>query len=603
MVIGASRAVNKRVRWKLPASPVDRAAVALVAVQMGITVWALLRSSFAQDDFVILATAERSGLTVGYVFQRYAGHAFSGGFLVAWFQQRLTPSSWLLSSGFRLMLQLAASLLTWRLIRSLFGRRPGSVVVFAVYTASSLTMTALTYWSASLNYVPLQVGFPAMLLLTQRAVDRRGRAWVAPAATLAAILLFFEKGLVVAGIVTLFVLLYPVTPTAAPTLRARLVRQWRGLSLTWIVAIAYGSIYLFIPPEAGRAVSSEVVRRGATRLVFSAFVPSLVGGPWRWQGRSSGFPLVDTPRVGVFITRYAMLLAIVAVCVWVPRAIKAWALVALHLSVTLLLISRYRLGAFGEQLLAHAYYGSDTVITATLAIGMTMLGLPWDPATRQARPLSRRSGSAMVIGTVALLCSGGISTARFLSHTDRMTGAAYFERLVDSASELPPPVVLLDEQASEQALTRLFAPRNNLSYLLPAFAGAPAVADIVHTLYRVEPDGRVVRGRIDGVGSSDLERTGEVCSDSTAPIVVTLDSSLAERRWTVGLDYRTDRDLRVQVAHGPRSKTVVTLPASASRGYFAAFDGSGSVVQLRVDTPGIRLCISGLTVGQPVVAE
>ncbi len=599
----ADQAVSKRARWRLPVSPIDRAAVALIVVQMGITVWVLLRSSFAQDDFVILAIAENSGLTADYVFQRYAGHAFSGGFLVAWVQQRLIPTSWMLSSVIRLGLQLIASLLTWRLIRSLFGRRPGSVVVFSVYTASSLTMSALAYWSASLNYVPLQVGFPAMLLLTQRAVDHGGRAWVAPAATLAAMLLFFEKGLVIAGIVTLFVLLYPVTPSAGRTLRDRMVRQWRGLSLMWIVAVAYGSIYLFVPPEAGRGVSSEVLRRGAARLVFSAFIPSLIGGPWRWRGRSSGFPLVDTPQLGVFLTRYAMLLGFVAVCVWIPRAIKAWALVAIHLLVTFVLISRYRLGAFGEQLLSHPYYSSDTVLIAVLAIGMTALGLSWHPETRLPHALSRRSLSVMVVGTVALLGSSVTSIARFTSHTDRMTGAAYFERLIESAGELPQPVVLLDEQVSEQALTRLFAPRNNLSYLLPAFAGAPAVGEVVPTLYRVAPDGGVVRGRLDGVGSFDLGRTGEVCTNSAAPIAVTLDSNLPKGFWAVGLEYRVDRDTRVQVRHGPASNRLVTLTASASRGYFYVFEGSGSVLQLRVDTPDARLCLSGLTVGSPVIDE
>lgn len=599
----ADEAMNRPARWRLPAAGVDRAAIVLVTVHMLVTCWALLNSSFAQDDFVILATAEHSGLTPDYIFQRYAGHAYSGGFLVAWLQQRLVPSSWLLSALFRLGLQLVASLLTWKLIRALFGRRPGSVVVFAVYTASNLTLAALAYWSASLDYVPLQVGFPAMLLLTKRAVARGGRAWVAPAAVLSGILLFFEKGVVVAGIVTLFVLLYPITATAGRTFRERLSRQWRGLSLTWIVAVAYGSIYLLVPPAASESASATVIRRGAARLVFSAFVPSLIGGPWRWKSHSSGFPTVDTPRPVAFVLRYALILGLVAVCVWVPRAIKAWGLVAMHLLITLILISRYRLGAFGEQLLSHPYYSSDTLITAILAIGVTTLGLH-DVRTSVPPPRpSRRAHLAMVTGTSALVLSGLVSTARFVTSTAEMSGAPYFERLIETARKLPQPVVLLDQQASEQALTNLFAPRNNLSYLLPAFADAPAVAEVVPTLYRVATDGRVVRSRLDGTSSAELERDGEICVDSTTPITIKLDKRLPTNYWTVGVVYRTDRNVMVQVGHGPRSNRLVNLPAAASRAYFYDLEGSGSKVSLRVDTPDTRLCVAQLTIGEPVVDD
>ena len=106
------------------------------------------------------------------------------------------------------------------------------------------------------------------------------------------------------------------------------------------LAGGYVTLYIALAPAGARqpANTGEVVTF-VREIVGSTLLPGLLGGPWEWVDVGEGPPVTGTPEVLRWVTWIAFL-ALVIVTVSRRRiAARAWLLLALDLSMTVVLLA------------------------------------------------------------------------------------------------------------------------------------------------------------------------------------------------------------------------------------------------------------------------
>jgi hypothetical protein len=374
------------------------AGLALIAVTLAWRVQFLSHMYFRLDDFLDLDRAIESPFTWKYVSFNGVGHLIIGLRALAWVLVRTSLYNYPLDTAIDLVLVGLAGLAALRLLRSLFGDRPGILVPLAIYMFCPLTIPALGEWSSALEALPLQIAI-FMALDAHVRFLRTGlrRHFVAALFWIGFGLLFFEKALL------LPVLLFGVTSAyyAGETswlagMRRTLARykyQWAGyaaLMAAFVAILAKSLATSSAQPAAPRSTAAAL--KVTWGLIGRTFVPGAFGGPWSWLSDGT-FALAATALGLVAVTTVAAV-AILSWSVWYrPSAWRAWAILAgwlLVADVLPIVVGRVNI-YFLDVLATETRYVADAVPVLAICIGLAFMPLVGREPVPAAAPASARA--------------------------------------------------------------------------------------------------------------------------------------------------------------------------------------------------------------------
>jgi hypothetical protein len=374
---------------------VGLSAIVMIVLQLGWKAQFLSTLYFRQDDFHDLELAVEHSLNWSYLTFIGSGHLIIGLRAIAWAMVRVsTPYNWGVASAVSLAFVAAASFAAYRLLRNLFGPRPMTLVLLAIYLLSPLTIPDLGIWSSAMESVPLQLAI-LMALNSHVTYIRTGRWWHLAFAVfwVGFGLAFFEKGLV------LPVLLFAVTAaflTDRRTLLAgilrSLVKYWLAWAIYVVLDIGYAVLLAVSLRTSAAHPQSPTSASGAASfaggLMKESFLPGALGGPWQWLPTSdSSYSFAAPPTVLVWLSVVVAVLVIVASVLVRRIAWRAWAILALWIALAdVLPVVIGRVNSFSPAVLSlETRYVADAMPVLIVCLGLVFLPL----VTEQQRQVMR----------------------------------------------------------------------------------------------------------------------------------------------------------------------------------------------------------------------
>jgi hypothetical protein len=439
-----------RIGW-VRSNAVILAAVVLIVVQLCWKAYLLSRFFFRQDDFLLLDRALSRGLNLNYLFSFSGGHLRPAGLVVFWLVTRLSPYDWLLASAVTIAALAAGGVLMLRLLLILFGSRPAILVPLIIFLFTPLTLAGLSFWTTVTDWLPLQLTMLAATCSHVRYV-RSGRVGhvVAAAVWLGAGLLFDVQGAVVALLLFALTSAYLV-PGPWPAAAWRTLRSFRrAWTIYGVLITAYLVLFLIKlqtssqQPINPRHVSS--VLSLAAAMVRVGFVPSAVGGPWRWFAPGGDYGVAAETPVLTQVT-WVLAALIVGASLWYRRrALRSWLILAGWLLLAdFAPVAIARLTELPASLLGgETYYLADSAPVLAVCVGLAF----WPVVGEQDPYRVRRPRSVpLAVGAFALTGAflvGSIwSGITYLSSTSSARTRSYIDTARSALAGARPGTVIL----------------------------------------------------------------------------------------------------------------------------------------------------------------
>lgn len=586
------------------ARPAPRVVAACVVIIVAFTVlrtWVAAAGWFYWDDLILHGRAAAHRLPdPGLLLSDHDGHLMPGGMALAWVAAHTAPLDFRVPLVQIAVLQLLAGAALARMLWVLLRGRPVLLVPLVAILAIPLGLPAATWWAAALNALPLTAAMAWSVASTIRLAET-GRRRHAVAAVLATAvgLLFVEKSVLV-PVVAAAVLVGWWWVGRSGSVTPRVI--WKRTRVAWAaqgaVLVVWAAVFLVVVGRlGGRASFGEVegTRPGFLDLVDHTYrlavIPTVGGGPWRWDRWHPGPPMADPPVSVVLLG----VLACAGVLAWSlatrRRTGAVWAAVALYplLSVVLVAVGRAGPDTAAEIVQTLRYHPEFPLVLGAAA------ALALSAPRRGTSTAGRRSVPAGVVVLIALLASSAVSTLTYRTTWSEQPSRDYALPLLETLHDRSAP--LLDQDLPLEVLLPVTAPSHRLSSLLAGVPGIPPV-----TGWTTDP---VV---IDALGTL---HPAEVAALRTIPqgpepgcgyrvsgggARIPLDGPLIDRDWLVQLNLFADADGEVDVRLDEGAE--VTVPVSAGLGtVFVRVEGSGTGVTFTPEGGLGELCIGSGPVG------
>lgn len=586
------------------ARPAPRVVAACVVIIVAFTVlrtWVAAAGWFYWDDLILHGRAAAHRLPdPGLLLSDHDGHLMPGGMALAWVAAHTAPLDFRVPLVQIAVLQLLAGAALARMLWVLLRGRPVLLVPLVAILAIPLGLPAATWWAAALNALPLTAAMAWSVASTIRLAET-GRRRHAVAAVLATAvgLLFVEKSVLV-PVVAAAVLVGWWWVGRSGSVTPRVI--WKRTRVAWAaqgaVLVVWAAVFLVVVGRlGGRASFGEVegTRPGFLHLVDHTYrlavIPTVGGGPWRWDRWHPGPPMADPPVSVVLLG----VLACAGVLAWSlatrRRTGAVWAAVALYplLSVVLVAVGRAGPDTAAEIVQTLRYHPEFPLVLGAAA------ALALSAPRRGTSTAGRRSVPAGVVVLIALLASSAVSTLTYRTTWSEQPSRDYALPLLETLRDRSAP--LLDQDLPLEVLLPVTAPSHRLSSLLAGVPGIPPV-----TGWTTDP---VV---IDALGTL---HPAEVAALRTIPqgpepgcgyrvsgggARIPLDGPLIDRDWLVQLNLFADADGEVDVRLDEGAE--VTVPVSAGLGtVFVRVEGSGTGVTFTPEGGLGELCIGSGPVG------
>jgi len=611
------------VRW-LERHGLVLAGVLIVGVGLVIRAHFLSGLYFRQDDFRLLDRAYANPLDWSELTFIGAGHLIPGPYLVAWLVTRVSLYDYGLACAVSLAFAAAAALALLRLLRALFGDRPGILIPLACYVLCPLTMPDLGIWSSALESVPLQLAVFSAVHAQVRYV-RTGRKqdlasgvfWVAFG------LFFFEKGLVLPPL--LFAITSGFLMGSGPwraRVRACAARYWRA----WLAYLALLAVYSVVLKVSLRTSVSQPGSPGSvgnvltfvSELLRDTLVPGIVGGPWHWFPIPDRSYAVAAPGSLAWIAMIVLVLAIGASVLRARFAWRAWATFGLWLVLAdIVPVVIGRLGGYSAQVLGlESRYVADSVAVLAICIGLALW--PVRPAAEPrasdarsgvpaARPGPGQPAAAQFARTVVALATGVFLVSSLWSiqaYESVTTGAparAYIANATLAVQQAPARSVVVSGEVPAFIEIGDFGKWARTSTVIGDIARAEPAARLrwvsvpsgtFNKLMTFGPDGRLYLARVAGVASPPRP-AGSNCWAARGGRIAVPFSAAGSAFTTVlriGYYWNSPSPVRVTVRYGSQVRQVRFEP-----GLHGAY--------LPVGGPADRVVISGYGSAAPCVGD
>ncbi|GAA1481424.1 hypothetical protein GCM10009624_18640 [Gordonia sinesedis] len=631
-------------------------AVALIVAQLVIRGWLAASGGFYWDDLIFIGRASSQPiLSWDYLGAAHDGHFMPAAFLVAGITTVIAPVSWWLPAVTLVVLQAAASLAVWRMIRTVgavparsvatrgpgatavdsAGRRParavavasparawGALAALAFYLFTPMTVPSFAWWAAALNSLPMQAAMAwivadAVLLGRGGRSERSQRRIVIRSAVVFLVALaFFEKSLFILPVAFAAAVLVArwspasarLGPVTVAFLRAR--RLWTVLS---VIFVGWVLVYLSITDAAAGNHSVTQTLRLVWRSVNAAVVPSFVGGPWQWDRWIPSPPMGFAP-VWMVIAGWVIVALLV---VWsVRRRVGAVAILvctALYVVGAQIPVMWNRSSANTALELAQTMrYLPDSAVVITLAIALIAAS-----PVRSARPQSAESGArhardgipytttprlaAAVVAVTLVVASSLIAMASFSSAWRDDPTESYLASAKRSLAANREHT-MFDQSLPLEVLLPVAYPQNQISHTFGRVADRSPFGDSTDRLMVLDNTGALVPGAVTPRRTVTAGRGSCARPEIAGPSALRLDGPLIDWLWTVQIPYCATADGVVELSlAGGRS---VRVPVrSGLRVFYAQLSGHGTDVRIRPLTPGLALHTGSGRVGEVVDAR
>jgi hypothetical protein len=606
----ASEDLAVSARW-LRANPVPAVGLLLIGVQLLWKAGLLGRSFFRLDDYFYLEHASTQGLTWSYLTWVNAGHLDVVGSAVAWVLVRISPDDWTLASAATLVLLGCTCLALLRMLRTLFGDRPGILLLLALYLLSPLSLPGVSWWTVALEQLPLQLAvFCAVSAHVRYLRTRAFRHAVAAAGWQAAAMLSAFEGaavpLLLFAVTSAFFTSGPWSRALWPALRA----HWRAWGLYAALAAAYAALYLVrlgastVEP-AKPATFADVLTYAGT-LLRETFVPGAFGGPWRWSA-SGVEALTDPPAALAWMSWVLAVVVVLVSLMYAWRAWRAWAILAgwlIVVDIVPVLAGRSSLVSAAVLGLSARYVWDATGILA-LCLGLAFMPLAGAPGPwRSPRRLSRPEFATATTLITAIVFGSLWSFYDYPADSTAAAARSYLATARLALASAPSGTVIVDDPVPSDVLGGLFiGPVSQASNVLsPLLAGPPDGRPKFITqpdgtydhLLEFDGYGRLVPSSVLGVASQPLPGGGACWPAQGGSVVVRL-NSVAAGASTLRIGYLSSGPAQVLVTFGSRS-----LRYSVQEGLHAAYlpvaGASAATVVIR-QVSGAIPCIGDAAAG------
>lgn len=589
-----------------------------IALQVTLRLLVFGAGFFYWDDYVLQGRAAQFPLfSADFLLYLHNGHLMPGGFLVTGVLERLAPLDYWPVLFVMLVLQFLATWLTYRLLRSLIGPRPILLGLVALVALTPMSLLPGSWWSAAVNFLPLQICAAITGLLILKATRGGSRWWqVAAVAILVVSLAFFEKS-VLLPLVALAVAIAAGPPERGllEGIRSTVRRQWLYWVLAALVVIAYLVYYLGRAGAQSRPLfdSSGIVILVAETLL-RGLVPALVGGPLSYEAVGFGSALAD-PSVLVTAVALVIVLALVAYGLGQSaRSRAAWTLVGVWLLADVLSLVLGRSGfdmvlGLGTSL----RYTVDALVIIMVAAAVTLappVGQPDSPAASATRAALARQTAAhpRAWATGALAVTAVAIAACIVSHTSLIAPLAdnasrsWLMSIRKATAERGQGVSILDGPVPETVYDAIGYPHNLLSSVLAPLRSDIEVTDVIAEPVMFDDAGNLVAATVKGIESFPGPDGDCGWAVREEPVTIPIDGNLFPWEYTLRLRYLAANNATVPVRLGEGE----TRDISVSEGpheVLVRLDGNGSSVTVGPYGGPEGICIAQVAVGDLVPAE
>jgi len=593
--------------------PLDAvAAVVIVAAVL----WRLdiaSRGYLALDDFFLTTTVAGAPFSIDLLVTHHMNHFMPAPMLITWlFTQVFGLVYWpyllLLTAG-----QALVGLSFYRLLRQLCPPRFGLLIPLAVLLFCPLTLENSSWWWSGANLLPMQL---AMILAvgaqTKYVRTRRRRHLVSLGAAFVLGIAFYEKALLVAGLVFVTTACLFVSGGVFRSLGRTLRRYWPSWLVLASLSLAFLSLY------ASRA--QTVMRPPATvgdvitflrQLVASTLIPGLLGGPWKWFGEGDGAPFTATTATGTWLACAGFLIVVVVSVAFRPQAVRAWALLAAYTTLVAIVLGLTRLGlAFHGAAGLVPRYVADVVVVAALCLAVALFGVRGiadGVGTRAWRRPAFLNDPAMAAGTyivaagaiVAMVVGTAWTGSQFSD--DWATNAArdYVRTASAELANAPEGTEFFDGPVPERVLLGLFWPANLQSHFFAPMRPQPTFVDMAEEPSVFDNAGHIRPMKVGGVGTTpgpDVDCGYFVAGGHTR--WMPLAAPIFEWSWVARVGYLSSGNSTAVLRLGDSERRF-----RVSRGLheiFFGINGGGGAVELTIDDPTVTLCVDKVIIGKPV---
>jgi hypothetical protein len=601
--------LSRSTRW-LRAHPVPATGLLLIAAQLLWKAGVLGQSFFRLDDYYYLEHASTEGLTWSYLTWVDSGHLDVVGSAIAWVLVRISPDDWTLASAATLVLLGCTCFALLRLLRTLFGDRPGILLLLALYMLSPLSLPGLSWWTVTLEQLPLQLAIFCALSAHVQYLQTKGlRHAVAAAAWLAVAMLSSFQGAAVPLLLFAVTSAFAVTGGWSRALWPTLREHWRAWALYAALTAAYGALYLVRLRTSTVGLTkpttfSDVLTYAGT-LLRETFVPGAFGGPWRWSA-SGVEALTDPPPALAWMSWVLAVVVVLVSLMYAWRAWRAWAILAgwlIVVDVVPVLAGRSALVS-GALLGLSARYVWDATGILVLCLGLAFMPLAGVPGLwRSPRRLSRPEFAAATTVIAAVIFGSLWSFYDYPADPTAVAARSYIATARLALADAPSGTVIVDDPVPADVTGGFAGPvADAASVLSPLLSGSAGNASrfieqpdgTYDHLLEFDGYGRLVPSAIMGVASQPVPAGGACWPANDGSVAVQL-TSVATGASTLRIGYLSAGSGQVLVTFGARS-----LLYSFQEGLHAAYlpvtgASAGTVVIQQVS--GAVPCIGNAAAG------
>ena len=613
---------------------VGRVAVALIVLQTLVRGWICLRGFFYLDDIAFIGRSMDFPVwSPTYLGLPYNNHVMPGGYVWAWLTTHLFPLDFWPVALVMIALQLALSILTYRLLVELFGRHPGILAPLVVALFSPVNLPAFLWWAAAVNQLPQQLAMVGCLLLLVRYFRTgRTRYLVLGPVVLVGGLFFSEKTLLALPLLVGVTLAFFTTGSLWRRVLQTLNRhRWVWVSYA-VVAAGYLAYYLIkVPSPIQPASAGHDVADLTTQSVFRGAIPGLLGGPWQWVTIGAAGGRAD-PNAFLVVTSFLVFSAVVAGSIVLWRgATRSWLVLLAYAGLNLALLARSRATFIGPVIGTEYRYQTDIALVAAIALAFATVRTTGDFPRADADPLvPRRSARAwltenvlepmraagaapatsaglvwVAAGTGAglLLASSLFTTVQYDPLWERNPVRPYLHTVRSQLERMPAGTLLADSQVPDQVAWSLLFPYNHTYRMFAPVLKASQRLAVGHTTEQlVVPDQNGILRRALVAGPSAPPGPVDNCG-----------WELGSKRVLIPLRATaTDKVAVIRIGYGASEATTLTLRVNGDPvdvdvhpGYGVIFLATpGPVRGIVVEPTGdnARVCTDEIAAGVPVAA-
>jgi hypothetical protein len=601
---------SEAVEW-LRNNSITLAAVALIACQLWLKADLLTHFFFRQDDFQLMDHALSSRFSPTFLLSINGGQGrlTPGDLAVTWVLVRLSLYDWTLASIVTIALLAAASFAMLRVLRQLFGNRPAILIPLAIYLFSPLTLPGLSFWAATMLWLPLQVSV-LMALGSHVRYLRSGRFGhaIAAAAWLAVGMLFDEQGMLVPLLVFAVTSAYFVPGRWLRAARQAAATYWRAWVLYGVLMVSYIVLFVIELQSSAQQPHKPGLFSGVMTLISTmfrvSFVSAAFGGPWSWYspGGDYGYAVETTPATQIC---WALAIIVVGLSLWYRRhALRAWVILAcwiLLADVGPVIIAR--VSAISATILGlDLHYLADASPILALCVGLAFWPVigeerPYRTGTPPRRLLTPVSCLAVGCFLASSIWTGNLylkdtssAVPRSYIATARVALAKVQPGTVIVSGTTPPDVMYAGYLGAAAQTSRVLGPLAPNSSRV-RFTRQPQ--GLISNLMIFDSLGRLLPAvDIGTVSARPPARHG--CWPVRSVTTIPLTGRVYDYGWIVQLYYSGPATTAaLQLGTGVRD---VVLPAG-THDVYVPVTGAGHAVQLRNLGAGPAACVSRLTVG------